>query len=98
MSALVSRIVDVAGSEGEGRVNEIAIDMVDLQPAAACVEGRSYSLWAVVGVPQLRGNEHVVALNLPSLEYLLHRIANRFLIAVPFGAVERSKARFQRGL
>ena len=64
---LVPRVLLVAGLESEGRVDEIAIDIVDLQPLAARVEGGLDPLGTMVGVPELGGDEDVLPPNGPRL-------------------------------
>ena len=98
LTALVPRVLLVAGSEGKRGMDDIAIDGVDLQPPAARVKGRLDPLGAMIGVPELRGDEDVLPPNRSRPEQCLHRIADRFLIAVAFRAIEMPEACFQRGL
>ena len=51
LTALVPRVLLVAGLKGEGGVDEIAIDSVDLQSPAAGVKGGLDPLRAMIGVP-----------------------------------------------
>jgi len=57
----VPGILLVAGLEGERRVDEVAIDMVELQPAETGVKGRLNPLRTMVIVPQLRGDKDVLS-------------------------------------
>jgi len=57
LTVLVPRVLLVAGLEGKGSMDEIAIDGVELQPPEARIEGRLDPLWTMIGVPQLGGNE-----------------------------------------
>src|ERR1700743_3996290 len=97
-TVLVPRVLLVAGLKGKGSMDEIAIDIVQLQPPATGVEGRLDPLWTMIAVPQLGGNEQVVPLKRPRLERFLDRIANRFFITVAFRTIEMPKSRFQRRL
>jgi hypothetical protein len=49
----------------------------------------------VIGVPELRIDEHLLPPNAPRLEGVLHRFTDRLFIAVAFGAVEISKSDIQ---
>ena len=60
VTACVARIGVVAGSERVGRVDDVAVDVVDLKPSSAPVEGRPYPRGTVVGVPDLGGDEQVL--------------------------------------
>jgi len=98
LTILVSRILVVARPECERRVDQIAVGIVDLKPAKTRFESRPDALRAMIGIPQLRGNEHVLALNRSGREHLTQRITHRFLIAVPLCAIEMSKPDFQCSL
>ena len=52
----------------------------------------------MIGVPKLRGDEDVLPPSRARPERCLHRITNRFFIAVAFRTIEMSKSHFQRGL
>src|SRR5690348_5524760 len=52
----------------------------------------------MIVVPELRGDKHIVPLDLPRLEHLLQRVADLFFIPVTFRGVELPKSCFQRGL
>ncbi len=92
---LVPRVLVVAGPKGKGGVDEIAIDGVNLQPPAAGVKGGLDPLRTMIGVPQLCGDKDVLPPNRPRLEKFLHRLANRFFIAVALRAIEMSESHFQ---
>src|ERR1700722_14537868 len=92
---LIPRVLLVAWSKGEGGVDEIAIDGVDFQPPAAGVKGGLHPLRTMIGVPQLCGDEDVLPPNRAHLEDFLHRLANRFFIAVALRAIEMSESHFQ---
>src|SRR5271165_4497242 len=79
-------------------MDQIAIDIVDLQSAAARIERGPDPLWTMIGVPQLRGDEHVLPLNGPRLERFAHRSTHRFFIAVAFCAIEMPETHSQCGL
>ena len=51
LTVLVPRVLLVAGLEGEGCMDEVAIDMIDLQSPAARVKGGLDPLRAMIGVP-----------------------------------------------
>jgi hypothetical protein len=88
----------VAGPEGERSVDQIAIGVVELKSAKARIEGGPDALRAMIRIPQLRGDEHVLALKHSGREHLAQRITYRFFIAVPLCAIEMSKPDFQRSL
>src|SRR5262245_34059781 len=79
-------------------MNEVTIDVVEAQSTTAPVECRFDPLWTMIGVPQFRGDEHVLAQNLARPEHVLHGIANRFFIAIAFRAIEMSEPDFQCSL
>jgi hypothetical protein len=72
-------------------MDQIAIDVVELQSAAARIESGPDPFWTVIGVPQLGGDEHVLPLNRPRLERFAQRITYLFFIAISFSAIEMSK-------
>src|SRR5271170_728368 len=76
-TVLVPRVLLLAGSKRKGSMNQIAIDIIQLQPPTTGVEGRPDPLWTVIVVPQLGGNEQVLPLKYTRLERFLDRIANR---------------------
>ena len=67
LTALVPRVLLVAGPKGKRGMDEIAIDLVDLQPPPAGVKCGLDPLGTMVGVPQLRGDEEVLPPNRPRL-------------------------------
>jgi hypothetical protein len=93
---LVSKILIVAGRERVGRVDQVAVGVVDLQSAATRFVGGPDPLGTVIAVPQLRGDEDVLPRNRPRVERFTQRLTDRLLISVPLRAVEMSKAHFQR--
>ena len=98
LAAVVSRVLVVAGLKGVGSVDQIAIDVVDLQSTATRIECGLDPLRAMIGVPQLRGDEQVFPRNGPRLERFPQRITHRRFVAVAFCAIEMSKTHFERGL
>src|ERR1700754_1812971 len=96
LSVLVPWIQFVAGLEGVGRMNQIAVQIVQLKSAQSCFERRPYALGAVVVVPQLRGDEQLVATNDAGLERIAHRETHDVFVAVELGAIEMTKAGFER--
>jgi hypothetical protein len=76
-------------------VDKIAVDRVDLQPPAAGVKGGLDPLRTMIGVPQLCGDKDILPPNRACLENFLHRLANRFFIAVALRAIEMSESHFQ---
>lgn len=82
---LVPRVLVVAGAEGEGGVDDVAIDGVHLQPPAAAVEGGLDPFGAMIGVPQLGGDEDVPAPGRPRPEGGPERLADRLFVAVALG-------------
>ena len=76
----------------------IAIDIVELQPPAARVEGGLDPFGAMIGVPELRGDEQVLPPKRPRLERFLNRIADRFFVAIAFRTIEMAKSDFQCSL
>src|ERR1700722_15175304 len=95
---LVSRILIVTGRERVGRVDQVAVGMVDLQSAATRVVRGPDPLGTVIAVPQLRGDEYVLPRNRARVERFTQRITHRLLISVPLCAVEMSIAHFQCSL
>ena len=79
-------------------MDEIEIDVVELESLETGLEGRFDALWTMIGVPELRGDKHILALDLSCLEHLLHRFADLLFISVTFRRVERTKSHFQRRL
>ena len=95
LAALVLRLLVAARFEGKGRMDEIAIDMVELKSPATRLEGGFDPLGTMIVVPELGGDEHVLALDRPRLEHLLHGIADGLFIAVAFRTIEVTKPHFQ---
>jgi hypothetical protein len=77
-------------------MDEIKIEVVELEFLKACLEGRLDALGPMIGVPEFRGDKHILPLDLPCLEHLLHRFADLFLGPVTFRSVERAKPCLKR--
>ena len=97
VTARIPRVLIVAGLKSKGGVDDIAVDVIDLQPLAARVEGRLDALRPMIGVPQLGRHEQVLAPKLARLERILHRIADRRLVAIALGAIEMPESGLQCG-
>src|SRR3954469_1606963 len=50
-TVLIPRVLLVAGLKGEGRMDDVAIDLVELQPPATGVEGRPDPFRPMIRVP-----------------------------------------------
>src|SRR6185437_35584 len=98
LAARVPRVLLVARLKGKGSMDEIAIDMIELESPAARLEGGFDPLRTMIAVPELRGDEHILPLDRPRLEHLLHRIADGLFIAVAFRTIEVTKSHLQCGL
>src|SRR4029077_4309395 len=83
---------------GKGGVDEIEIDVVELEFLETRLEGGFDAFRTMIVVPELRGDKHVLPLDLPRLEHLLHRFADLFFSPVTFRSVDLTKSCFQRGL
>src|SRR5262249_1037473 len=81
-----------------GRMDEVAIDIVELEPPATGVERWLDPLGTMIVVPELRGDKQVVPLDCSFLENLLNGVADGLLIAVALRAIEMAKSRLQCGL
>ena len=88
----------VSGLEGKGGVDEIEIDEVELEFLETCLEGGFDAFRTMIGIPELRDDKHVLPLDLPCLEHLLHRFADLFFGSVAFRSVEQAKSCLQRRL
>src|SRR6185436_2957468 len=84
--------------EGKGGVDEIEIDVVELEFLATRLESGFDAFRTMIVVPELGGYKHVLPLDLPRLEHLVHRFADLFFSPVTFRGVELAKSCFQRGL
>ena len=98
LAARIPRVLIVSGLEGKGRMDQVEIDVIQPEPFAAGLEGPGNSIGPVVRVPEFRRDEHLLASDDALLKNLLHRLADLFLIAVSFRAVEMSKPCFHRDL
>src|SRR5262249_51599316 len=94
----IPRVLLVSRLEGKGRVDEIEIDVVELEFLETGLEGGFDAFRTMIVVPELRGDEHVVPLDLPRLEHLLHRFADLLFVSVALRSVELAKSRLQRRL
>jgi hypothetical protein len=64
----------------------------------ACLEGWHDAFGPMIGVPEFRGDKHILPLGLSCLEHLMHRFADLFLGPVTFRSVERAKPCLKRCL
>src|SRR5262249_25193119 len=94
----IPRILIVSRLEGKGRVDEIEIDVVDLEFRETCLECGFDAFRTMIGVPELRGDKNILPLDLPLLEYILHRFADLFFSSVTFRSVDCAKPCLQRRL
>src|SRR5512132_4119139 len=74
------------------------IDVVELEFLETGLEGAFGEFRKMIVVPELRADKHVLSLDFPRLEHLLHRFADLFFISVALRSVELTKSRFQRRL
>src|ERR1700710_2800656 len=77
-------------------MDDVAIDIVELQSPAAGIESWLDPFRAMIGVPQLRGDEQVLAPKRARLECVVNSLANGDFIAIAFRTIQMSKSRFQR--
>src|SRR3954468_23146932 len=97
LTGCITRILLVTGLKGEGGVDEIAIDIVELESAQTGLEGGFDPLWTMIGIPQLRGDKDVLPLQRSRFEGFTQRVANRLFVSIAFCAVEMSETDRQRG-
>jgi hypothetical protein len=88
----------VPGLEGKGGVDEIEIDELELEFLETCFESGFDAFRTMIGIPELRDDNHVLPLNLPFLEHFLHRFPDLLFGSVAFRSVEQAKSCFQRRL
>src|SRR5271157_3148527 len=79
-------------------MDEIEIDVVELESLETGLEGGLDAFRTMIVIPELRGDKHFLALNLPRLEHILDRFADLLFISVAFGSVELAKSCLQRRL
>ena len=79
-------------------MDEIEIDEVELEFLETGLEGGFDAFGTMIGIPELRDDKNVLPLDLPLLEYLLHRFADLFFGSVAFRGVEQAKSCLQRRL
>ncbi len=94
----VAGVLVVAGLEGEGGVDNVAVGVVDLEPAAAAVEGGFDAFGTVIRIPEFGGDEDILAPGCAGAVCGLHGVADGLFVAVAFGAVEVAEADFEGGL
>src|SRR6516225_4912775 len=98
MAVHIPRVLLVPGLEGKGGVDEVEIDVVELEFLETGLEGGFDALRTMIVIPELRGDEHFLPLDLPRLEHLPHRFAYLLFIPVAFRSVEQAKTCLQRRL
>ena len=76
-------------------MDEIAVGIIDLKTAQTRFEGGPDALWAMVGVPQLGGDEQLFPSKRPRPDRFAYRDTHLFFVAVPFRAIEMSKPHLQ---
>ncbi|MNF98897.1 hypothetical protein D3C84_817740 [compost metagenome] len=76
-------------------MDQVAVDIVHLQPSATGLERRLNPLGAMVGVPQLGGDEQVFAADCSARHHLLQGNADLFFISIALCTIEMTKARVQ---
>ena len=77
---------------------EIEIDVVELEFLETGLESGFDAFRTMIVIPELRGDKHVLPLDLPRLQHLLHRFADLRFISVAFRSVELAKSCLQRRL
>ena len=81
--------IEISLAAGDGPVDEIEIDIIELQTCQALVEGAQGAVVAVTVVPDLRGDEEFLALNGCRLDGCSHA----FLVAVDGSRIDGAVAR-----
>ena len=94
----VSGVLVVAGLEGEGGVDDVAVGVVDLESFATGVEGGFDAFGAVVGVPEFGGDKEVFAPGGAGVVGGLHGFADGFFVAVAFGTIKMAESDFEGAL
>ena len=87
----------VAGLERERRMHQIQIHRLQAQPVQAGLQRAPHPFGPVVVVPQLRGDEELVATDGPGREQLLERRADLRFVAIAFGRIEVAESDLDRG-
>jgi hypothetical protein len=78
-------------------MNQVEIQIIKPESIQAGIESRFYALRPVIVVPQLCGDEDVLADNPPSGKSRLQDLAHLALIPVSLRAIEMSKSGLQGG-
>jgi hypothetical protein len=91
----VSRVLGVPRLECERRVHEVEIEVVEPQPVQTGLEGRLDPFRPMVGVPELRCDEDVLACHAGNTEACPKRLTDLPLVPIAFRAVEVAKTGVQ---
>lgn len=81
--------------ERDGEVDEVQVEVVEAELSKTVVEGRSDVLGSVLRVPELGGDEEVLALDALA-ESLLEGVGDLLLVAVHLGQVNVLVAGLER--
>jgi hypothetical protein len=94
VAVFVARVLVVAGLEGEGRVDEIEVEVGELKASEAGFEGGFDAVGTVIGVPKFCGDEDVLAGDglRGGGEAVVEGYADFALVAIAFGAIEMTEA------
>lgn len=82
--------------EGDGPVDEVQVEVVELQLGEGVVEGLGDDVGVVGVVPQLGGDEEVLALEAKLLDALVQALGDLLLVLVDLGQVEVPVAGLER--
>ncbi|MDR6409017.1 UNVERIFIED_ORG: hypothetical protein ABIC62_003326 [Burkholderia sp. 1595] len=77
-------------------MNQIEIQIVESKPGKTRIESRFNALGPVIGVPQLRGHENLLARNVPRSEPCPQSLAHLTFVPIALGTVEVPISDFQR--
>ncbi len=94
VAVFVARVLVIAGLEGEGRVDEVEVEVGELKAGEAGFEGGFDAVGTMIGVPEFCGDEDVCAGDGVCCcgEAVVEGNADFALVAVAFGAVEMTEA------
>ncbi len=92
VAVFVARVVVVAGLKCVGRVNEVEVEIGEAEAGEAGFEGGFDAVGAMIGVPELCGDEDFFTRKTGCGEAFAEGLADFALIAVAFGAVEVTEA------